>query len=90
GEHYNRGNDFFESFLGQSMVYTAAWFEKPDVTLEDAQFAKIDRVCRKLRLSNGESLLDVGCGWGTLVAQAARQFGVSSRGVTLAREQVSF
>jgi cyclopropane fatty-acyl-phospholipid synthase-like methyltransferase len=90
GEHYNRGNDFFQSFLGESMVYTAAWFESPGATLEEAQFAKLDRVCRKLRLSRGESLLDIGCGWGTLVAQAAREFGATSRGVTLAREQVSF
>jgi sphingolipid C9-methyltransferase len=89
-EHYDRGNDFFEWFLGESMVYTAACFETPDMTLEDAQYNKIDRCCRRLRLASGESLLDIGCGWGTFVARAARDFGVRARGVTLADEQASF
>ncbi len=90
GEHYNRGNDFFGWFLGESMVYTAASFESPAMSLEDAQYRKIDRACTKLRLSPGESLLDIGCGWGTFVARAARDFGVRAHGVTLAREQVDF
>jgi cyclopropane fatty-acyl-phospholipid synthase-like methyltransferase len=90
GEHYNRGNDFFGWFLGESMVYTAASFETPAMSLEDAQHRKIDRACAKLRLSPGESLLDIGCGWGTFVARAARDFGARAHGVTLAREQVAF
>jgi sphingolipid C9-methyltransferase len=90
GEHYNRGNDFFGWFLGESMVYTAAWYGDPSVSLEDAQYAKIDRACRKLQLKEGETLLDIGCGWGTFVARAARDFGVKSYGVTLAKEQVEF
>jgi cyclopropane fatty-acyl-phospholipid synthase-like methyltransferase len=90
GDHYNRGNDFFGWFLGESMVYTAASFETPAMSLEDAQHRKIDRCCAKLRLSAGESLLDIGCGWGTFVARAARDFGVRAHGVTLAREQVAF
>jgi len=89
-EHYDRGNDFFGWFLGDSMVYTSAWFETPEVSLEDAQHRKIDRCCDKLRLAPGESLLDIGCGWGTFVARAARDRGVRARGVTLAREQVEF
>jgi sphingolipid C9-methyltransferase len=72
------------------MVYTAAWYETPDVSLEDAQYAKIDRACRKLRLKKGERLLDIGCGWGTFVARAAREFGVNAYGVNLAQEQASF
>ena len=76
GEHYNRGNDFFGWFLGEAMVYTAAWFETPETTLEDAQYKKIDRCCEKLQLKKGETLLDIGCGWGTFVARAAREFGV--------------
>ncbi len=90
GEHYNRGNDFFGWFLGEAMVYTAAWFESPSVSLEDAQYAKIDRACDKLRLAPGESLLDIGCGWGTFVARAAQKYGARARGVTLAQEQVEF
>jgi cyclopropane fatty-acyl-phospholipid synthase-like methyltransferase len=90
GEHYNRGNDFFGWFLGEAMVYTAAWYKDPSVSLEDAQYAKIDRACRKLQLKKGESLLDIGCGWGTFVARAARDFGANAYGVTLAKEQVEF
>jgi sphingolipid C9-methyltransferase len=90
GDHYDRGNDFFGWFLGESMVYTAACFDSPSMPLEDAQSRKIDRCCRKLRLNSGERLLDIGCGWGTLVARAARDFGAHAVGVTLAREQVEF
>ncbi|MEB2311434.1 MAG: class I SAM-dependent methyltransferase [Sorangiineae bacterium] len=90
GEHYNRGNDFFGWFLGESMVYTAASFETPEQSLEDAQYRKIDRACDKLRLHPGETLLDIGCGWGTFVARAAKEYGARSYGVTLAKEQVAF
>ncbi len=89
-EHYNRGNDFFSWCLGEAMVYTSAWFETPDTSLEDAQYAKIDRACDKLRLKKGERLLDIGCGWGTFVARAAREYGADAYGVTLAQEQVNF
>ncbi len=90
GEHYNRGNDFFQWFLGEAMVYTAAWFETPETSLEQAQYKKIDRACQKLRLKSGETLLDIGCGWGTFVARAAKEFGAKTYGVTLAQEQVDF
>jgi len=90
GEHYNRGNDFFGWFLGEAMVYTAASFESPSMSLEDAQYRKIDRACQKLRLAPRETLLDIGCGWGTFVARSAREFGCKSYGVTLAEEQVEF
>jgi sphingolipid C9-methyltransferase len=90
GEHYNRGNDFFEWCLGEAMVYTAASFETPDMSLEQAQYRKIDRACEKLQLKSGETLLDIGCGWGTFVARAAREFGAKTYGVTLAQEQVNF
>ncbi|RYZ08059.1 MAG: methyltransferase domain-containing protein [Myxococcales bacterium] len=89
-EHYNRGNDFFEWCLGEAMVYTAASFETPDMPLEQAQYRKIDRACQKLQLKPGETLLDIGCGWGTFVARSAREFGSKSHGVTLAQEQVNF
>lgn len=89
-EHYNRGNDFFEWCLGEAMVYTAASFETPDMPLEQAQYRKIDRACQKLQLKQDETLLDIGCGWGTFVARAAREFGAKTHGVTLAQEQVNF
>lgn len=89
-EHYNRGNDFFEWCLGEAMVYTAASFETPDMPLEQAQYRKIDRACQKLQLKPGETLLDIGCGWGTFVARSAKEFGAKSYGVTLAQEQVNF
>ena len=89
-EHYNRGNDFFEWCLGEAMVYTAASFETPDMPLEQAQYRKIDRACQKLQLKPGETLLDIGCGWGTFVARSAKEFGSKSYGVTLAQEQVNF
>jgi len=90
GEHYNRGNDFFEWCLGEAMVYTAASFETPDMPLAQAQYRKIDRACNKLQLKAGETLLDIGCGWGTFVARSAKEFGAKSYGVTLAQEQVNF
>lgn len=89
-EHYNRGNDFFGFFLGEAMVYTAAYYQNGSESLEAAQDAKIDHVSKKMLLAKGERLLDIGCGWGTFVARAARDFGVQSYGVTLAEEQVKF
>ena len=90
GEHYNRGNDFFEWCLGDAMVYTSAWFASPDTSLEQAQYAKIDRCCDKLRLKEGETLLDIGCGWGTFVARAAKEYKARTYGVALAKEQIDF
>ncbi|MBX3230573.1 MAG: class I SAM-dependent methyltransferase [Labilithrix sp.] len=94
GEHYNRGNDFFGWFLGESMVYTAGWWGDENVlspeNLEQAQYKKIDRCCEKLHLKKGETLLDIGCGWGTFVARAAKQTGANTLGVCLAEEQVAF
>ncbi|MBK6696006.1 MAG: class I SAM-dependent methyltransferase [Myxococcales bacterium] len=90
GDNYNRGNDFYNWFLGESMVYTSAWFQTPETKLEQAQYAKIDHCCDKLMLKPGETLLDIGCGWGTFVARAAKERGVQSLGVCLAEEQVAF
>ena len=65
-DHYDRGNDFFGSFLGDRMIYTSAYFKTGDECLESAQDQKLNRVCNKLQLKQGERLLDIGCGWGTL------------------------
>jgi cyclopropane fatty-acyl-phospholipid synthase-like methyltransferase len=87
-EHYDRGNDFFGWFLGERMVYTSGFFTDPNTeTLEQAQDNKLNLVCKKLQLKPGERLLDIGCGWGTLVRHAAREYGADATGVTLSRNQ---
>ncbi|MFF0445556.1 class I SAM-dependent methyltransferase [Streptomyces sp. NPDC004609] len=88
--HYDVGNDFYELVLGPSMVYSCAYWGDDDTTLEDAQRAKLDLVCRKLGLKEGERLLDVGCGWGSMAMHAAREYGVNVTGITLSREQAAY
>ncbi|HZU26440.1 MAG TPA: class I SAM-dependent methyltransferase [Bryobacteraceae bacterium] len=88
--HYDRSNDFFASFLDRRMVYSCAYFARPGVTLEEAQEAKLDLICRKLALSPGERFLDVGCGWGALVLYAAHEFGASAEGCTLSENQAEY
>ena len=85
--HYDVGNEFYKLFLDERMVYSCAYFADPAYTLDEAQRAKLDHVCRKLRLVPGERLLDVGCGWGALVMHAVREFGVSAVGITLSEQQ---
>ncbi len=89
--HYDVGNDFYRLVLGPSMTYSCARFVTPDSTLEDAQVAKFDLVCRKLGLHEhtGATLLDVGCGWGSLAIHAARRYGARVVGVSISREQVA-
>ncbi|MDJ0341312.1 cyclopropane-fatty-acyl-phospholipid synthase family protein [Streptomyces sp. H10-C2] len=88
--HYDVGNDFYERVLGPSMVYSCAYWEQPGVTLEEAQRAKLDLVCRKLALQPGQILLDVGCGWGSMVLHAAEHYGVRAVGITLSTEQAAY
>ncbi|WP_406294747.1 cyclopropane-fatty-acyl-phospholipid synthase family protein [Embleya sp. NBC_00888] len=85
--HYDVGNDFYALILGPSMVYSCAYWDRPDATLEDAQRAKLDLVCRKLALGPGMRLLDVGCGWGSMALHAAEHYGVQVVGITISREQ---
>ncbi|WP_039635774.1 class I SAM-dependent methyltransferase [Streptomyces sp. 769] len=87
--HYDVGNDFYALVLGPSMVYSCAYWETPDATLEDAQRDKLDLICRKLGLAEGQRLLDVGCGWGSMVLHAAREYGVRAVGITLSEEQAT-
>ncbi|WP_439550974.1 class I SAM-dependent methyltransferase [Falsiroseomonas sp.] len=88
--HYDLSNAFYALFLDPEMVYTCAYWPTPETTLAQAQFAKLDLVCRKLRLSPGERLLDIGCGWGGMVIHAATHWGVHATGVTLAEEQFAY
>ncbi len=85
--HYDLGNDFYGRWLDPSMTYSCAYFRTPDDSLEVAQANKIRHLLRKLRLEDGQSLLDVGCGWGALLAQAARDSDVQALGITLSEEQ---
>ena len=87
--HYDVGNDFYALWLDRQMVYSCAYFERGDESLDSAQTAKLDYVCRKLRLARGEHLLDIGCGWGALVIHAARHYGVRATGITLSEQQAS-
>jgi cyclopropane-fatty-acyl-phospholipid synthase len=86
--HYDAGNEFFSLFLDPSMTYSCAYFRGGATTLEEAQRAKLDLVCSKLELREGESVLDVGCGWGSFAIHAASTHGVRVLGVTLSEEQV--
>jgi cyclopropane-fatty-acyl-phospholipid synthase len=86
--HYDVGNEFYRLWLDRGMVYSCAYFEQPTFTLDEAQDAKLDLVCRKLRLHPGDRFLDVGCGWGALVIHAARHYGVQAVGITLSTQQV--
>jgi cyclopropane-fatty-acyl-phospholipid synthase len=85
--HYDVSNDFYRLALGPSMTYSCARFTDPGDTLEEAQAAKHDLVCRKLGLQPGMRLLDVGCGWGGMVLHAATNYGVAAVGITLSRPQ---
>jgi cyclopropane-fatty-acyl-phospholipid synthase len=87
--HYDVSNDFYQLWLGRSMVYSCGYFQTPDDSIDDAQFAKLDHICRKLLLRPNEKFLDIGCGWGTLLIHAASEYGVQAHGVTLSRQQLA-
>ncbi len=88
--HYDIGNDFYSLWLGATMAYTCAYYPTPTATLDEAQVAKMDHVCRKLRLRAGESVVEAGCGWGTLALHMARHYGVKVRAFNISREQVAY
>lgn len=87
--HYDVSNDFYRLILGPTMVYSCAYFVSPDDSLEEAQTRKLDLICRKLDLKPGERLLDIGCGWGSLIIHAAGNYGVEAVGVTLSGSQAA-
>ncbi len=88
--HYDVSNAFYGLWLDQERVYSCAYFENANDSLEQAQRNKLEHICRKLRLQPGERLLDIGCGWGALVCWAARHHGVHAHGITLSRQQLTY
>ncbi len=85
--HYDVSNEFYQAWLDPRMVYSCAYFENGDETLEEAQLKKIDHILTKVQLQPGQRLLDIGCGWGALVIRAAGKFGARCLGVTLSQRQ---
>ena len=88
--HYDLGNPFYQLWLDRELVYTCAYFEDPEMSLEDAQVAKLELVCRKLRLRPGETVIEAGCGWGALAIHMARNYGVSVKAFNVSREQLAY
>jgi len=88
-KHYDKGNELYQAMLDDRMVYTCGYFRNTD-DLEEAQRQKLDLVCRKLNLEPGMKLLDIGCGWGSLIKYAAEEYDVNSHGLTVSKEQAKF
>jgi cyclopropane-fatty-acyl-phospholipid synthase len=88
--HYDLGNEFYRLWLDREMVYTCAYFPTASATLEEAQFAKMDLVCRKLHIRRGERIVEAGCGWGALALFMARRYGAQVRAFNLSKEQLAF
>ena len=86
-KHYDIGNDFFQLWQDETMTYSCAYFKDENDDLKDAQLQKIDHVLKKLNLKEGEKLLDIGCGWGSLALRAAEKYNVEVMGITLSKEQ---
>ncbi|WP_028231437.1 SAM-dependent methyltransferase [Paraburkholderia mimosarum] len=85
--HYDVSNEFYKLWLDENMVYSCAYFENGDEDLATAQLKKIDHILTKIQLEEGQTLLDIGCGWGALVLRAAQKFGARCVGVTLSQNQ---
>ena len=88
--HYDIGNDFYKLWLDREMVYTCAYFPDPAMSLEEAQAAKLDYVCRKLRLAPGETVLEAGCGWGALALHMAKHYGATVKAYNISKEQIAY
>lgn len=89
-QHYDLGNDFYRLWLDERMLYTCAYYPTPAATLEEAQVAKMDHVCRKVALRPGERVVEAGCGWGSLALHMARHYGVTVRAFNISHEQIAY
>ncbi|MEQ0804539.1 cyclopropane mycolic acid synthase CmaA1, partial [Mycobacterium tuberculosis] len=87
--HYDLSDDFFRLFLDPTQTYSCAYFERDDMTLQEAQIAKIDLALGKLGLQPGMTLLDVGCGWGATMMRAVEKYDVNVVGLTLSKNQAN-
>jgi cyclopropane-fatty-acyl-phospholipid synthase len=88
--HYDVGNDFYGLWLDARRVYSCAYFKSDDETLEQAQENKLDLICRKIGLTPGHTIFDIGCGWGSFLGFAAEKYGARCTGVTVSKEQVAY
>jgi cyclopropane-fatty-acyl-phospholipid synthase len=88
--HYDLGNDFYRLWLDEQLLYTCAYYKKEGMSLEAAQIAKMDHICRKLRLQPGEEVIEAGCGWGALAVHMAQHYGVRVRAYNVSSEQVRY
>jgi cyclopropane-fatty-acyl-phospholipid synthase len=88
--HYDIGNDFYALWLGETMAYTCAYYPNAEASLDQAQIAKMDHVCRKLRLNAADSVVEAGCGWGSLALHMAGRYGAKVRAFNISREQLEF
>jgi cyclopropane-fatty-acyl-phospholipid synthase len=88
--HYDLGNEFYKLWLDERMVYTCAYYDTPAATLDEAQVAKLDHVCRKLQLRPGQKVIEAGCGWGALALHMAENYGVNVVAYNNSREQVAY
>ena len=86
--HYDLGNDFYKLWLDSELLYTCAYFDRPDVSLEEAQYRKLDLICRKLALKPGETVVEAGCGWGALALHMARHYGVRVKAFNISAAQL--
>jgi cyclopropane-fatty-acyl-phospholipid synthase len=88
--HYDIGNEFYSMWLGETMAYTCAYYPNVATTLEQAQLAKMDHVCRKLQLQPGDSVVEAGCGWGSLALHMAAHYGARVKAFNISREQIAY
>jgi cyclopropane-fatty-acyl-phospholipid synthase len=88
--HYDLGNEFYSLWLGETMAYTCAYYPTAETSLDEAQVAKMDHVCRKLRLGSSDTVVEAGCGWGSFALHMASRYGARVRAFNISREQIAF